>query len=1200
MIGEKIRRGVSSGARLARPSWRSALAALLFAIAIFLLAWGGISLTRSTGRIASVWLANGLAVAVLLRHAPADRPLLILAGLIGNVAANVFVGDQAGTALWLSACNSIEIVTVILAMGQGFLPRDHFSGAALGRFLVAATTAPMLSAGAATAWLVWSSGSAPLATFASWYGSDLLGLVIVVPTLLAVSPTDRRMPVVGGLERAAIVLTVPAFAALVFNQPDDPILFLIAPTILVAAFRLRLFWAMLVVAAVTVIAIIFTAAGIGPIAHARSGLTEHIYILQAFMATMVMLVLAVKALIGERDRMGAAWHDSELLARRIAEASPAGLLHIGVGGEVSTSNTRWTELAGSAPTNLNDEGWQNFIEPDDRPVAQALWERARSLHIVVSEDLRYRNGTVSGWVELRFNPEIVNGRTLGFIARLVDLTPRREAESALQASEERYRLLAENSRDVVMRLDLDGYTRFASSAARRLFGYGPEDLVDRPLADFVNPDDLDALVSLFPGLHSGPAETTAQFRHHCRGGDYLWVEATARPTIDPVTGAPLELIISLRDIEPRRRVELRAVDATARLTETNRLLTFPEGMAHVGHWWFDVATTRLDCSPEMPLILDIAPSTPLEPATILSLVHEQDKRRVMRMLATARRDEGTAVCGARLVLGGEVRHVSLIAQAERDLRGVFIGLFGVIRDISDEEMIQAERIRARDQARAAAQAKSNFLATMSHEIRTPMTGVLGMIELLRDEPVPTERDRYFKTLKQSADLLMTVLDDILDFSRIDAGKIGLECRNFDIEQLLQSTVDLFDGAVSHKGLKLSFDTGAGDNRGVLGDAVRLQQIVSNLLSNAIKFTPAGHITVALTSRPAGDQSRRWRIEVADTGIGIAEDKLDSLFEPFMQADATISRRFGGTGLGLAISRRLVDAMGGEIGVRSCSGRGSTFWLELELPTARSEGAPIEPLELAASATPLDLLVVEDNPVNQMLISAILRRLGHRATCVENGRLAVEIAAARRFDCILMDMQMPVMDGLAATRAIRGSGSASADVPIIALTADASAERRRFYDGAGLTDILTKPIDHAALAQRLTAIGAAIVQPINVTGAAAGSTAYKGTSGTFFDRARYEELCDVLGAVRVRDLLDLLVVELDRSPARIRQLIDCGDIDGARAEAHSLSGAASNLGVIALGRVAKAIEASRGSGIGMELEALDDHARRTVTAITALR
>ena len=1200
MIGEKIRRGVSSGARLARPSWRSALAALLFATAIFVLAWGGISLTRSTGRIASVWLANGLAVAVLLRHAPADRPLLILAGLIGNVAANVFVGDQAGTALWLSACNTIEIVTVILAMGQGFLPRDHFSGAALGCFLVAATTAPMLSAGAATAWLVWSSGSAPLATFASWYGSDLLGLVIVVPTLLAVSPTDRRMPVVGGLERAAIVLTVPAFAALVFNQPNDPILFLIAPTILVAAFRLRLFWAMLVVAAVTVIAFSFTAAGIGPIADARSGLTEHIYILQAFIATMVMLVLPVKAAIGERDRIDAAWRNSERLAQRIAEASPAGLLHVGVDGAVGTSNTRWTELAGSTPTSLNDESWQSFIEPDDRPVAQALWERARTLHIVVSENLRYRNRTVSGWVELRFNPEVVNGRTLGFIARLVDLTPRREAERALQASEERYRLLAENSHDVVMRLDLDGRTRFVSSAARRLFGYGPDDLVGRLFADFVNPDDLAALVTLFPVMQSGPVETTAQFRHHRRTGGCLWVEASARPTIDPVTGKPRELIVTVHDVDARRRIELPAADAAARLTETNRLLTLAESMAHVGHWWFDVATARLDCSPEMQLILEIARSTPLEPATILSLVHEEDRRRVMRMLATARRDNGTGACGARLMLAGEIRHISLIAQAERDLRGACTGLFGVIRDISGEEFIQAELICARDEARAAAHAKSDFLATMSHEIRTPMTGVIGMIELLRADPAPSERDRYLTTLKQSADLLMTVLDDILDFSRIDAGKIVLEHRDFDIEELLQSTLDLFDGAASHKGLVLSFEKGVVDNRRVLGDPVRLQQIVSNLLSNAIKFTPAGHITVALTSRPAGDQLQRWRIEVRDTGIGIAKDKFSTLFEPFVQADAATSRRFGGTGLGLAISRRLIEAMGGEVGVRSRVSRGSTFWLELAMPDARGESGWINPPEQEASATPLDVLVAEDNPVNQMLISAILRRLGHRATCVENGRLAVEIAAARRFDCILMDMQMPVMDGLAATRAIRGSGSASADVPIIALTADASAERRRFYDGAGLTDILTKPIDHAALAQRLTAIGAAIVQPTNVAGAAAGNTAHEGAPGTVFDRARYDELCDVLGAVRVRDLLELLVAELDRSPARIRQLIDCGDIDGARAEAHSLSGAASNLGAIALGRVARAIEASRGSGIGMELEALDDHARRTVTAIAALR
>ena len=177
MIGEKMRRGVSCGAHLARPTLRSVLAALLFGVAIFLLAWGGINLTRSTGRIASVWLANGLAVAVLLRHAPADRPLLILAGLIGNVAANILVGDQAGTAAWLSTCNTIEIAAVVFAVSRGVRPRDCFSSAVLGRFLFATTTAPLLSAGAATAWLVWSNGSPPLATFASWYGSDVLGLL---------------------------------------------------------------------------------------------------------------------------------------------------------------------------------------------------------------------------------------------------------------------------------------------------------------------------------------------------------------------------------------------------------------------------------------------------------------------------------------------------------------------------------------------------------------------------------------------------------------------------------------------------------------------------------------------------------------------------------------------------------------------------------------------------------------------------------------------------------------------------------------------------------------------------------------------------------------------------------------------------------------------------------------------------------------
>jgi CheY-like chemotaxis protein/HPt (histidine-containing phosphotransfer) domain-containing protein len=339
--------------------------------------------------------------------------------------------------------------------------------------------------------------------------------------------------------------------------------------------------------------------------------------------------------------------------------------------------------------------------------------------------------------------------------------------------------------------------------------------------------------------------------------------------------------------------------------------------------------------------------------------------------------------------------------------------------------------------------------------------------------------------------------------------------------------------------------------------------------------------------------------VRDTGIGIAADKLGTLFEPFVQADAATSLRFGGTGLGLAISRRLIDAMGGEAGVRSRLGRGSSFWFEVILPAGRDAKTIEPPADLAPTARALDLLVAEDNPVNQMIISAMLRRLGHRVVCVENGRLALDLATARAFDAILMDMQMPEMDGLATTRAIRNLPAPHGAVPIIALTADASSERRRFYDGAGLTDFLTKPIDRRLLAERLDAIASA-----SALTACAPNPA--DLSGEPLDVARYHELRASLSRAQVRDLFDLLLAELDRSPAHIRQCLARGDFAAARAEAHSLKGAASNIGATALGRVAAAIETAATDAafapelVAPELVALDVQARRTVKAIAALR
>ena len=1174
-----------------RPDPAAIRRAIMLALAVAVIAWLGIVMTRYSGRIAVVWLANGLAVALLLRRPRGDWVLLAGAGFAGNVAANLLVGDTLVAATLLALLNSLEIMLVVAATARHFAPDGEFETTAIGRFIAAALLGPVPGSLISAGWFAWHDGAPIISGLANWYVSDTLGLLIVAPILLSIhrSRLSRRaVP-----ESLLTPIVAAALTALVFAQGDKPYLFLLAPIVLLAAFRLRLLPAMLTLAAVASTAIFLTAHGLGPIAAADLTQVERIYAVQAFLATLVILVLPVAAIIGERDRLGVAADHSERLFQRIARATPAGILHIELGGDVTFANDRWVELTGARPASFAGDAWLAIIHPADRAAAADMWDRARTLHEPAGGDVRYLapDGAVR-WAEFSVYTELTGDRPMGHFVRLFDVSRRHRVEEALQESEELYRLVTENSSDVIVRLTLDGTARYVSSAASRLLGFDPADLVERPLARFVHPDDLDAWSALFPGANNDSGESSAQFRHRRRTGDYIWLEASARTTNDPATGEPLELIASLRDISARRHSESLTAEATARLRESNRLLTLAENLADVGHWRFDVATEKFDCSPQVNIITGIARQQPISPDQILALVHPADRRPLLRTLAAASGRRAPVHLRARLILADAVRHIFLVTQAEHDASGALTGLFGVIRDVTEDELTQDELIRARDEAQAAARAKSDFLATMSHEIRTPMTGVLGMIELLRDNPPTEERDRFFAALKQSADLLMTVLDDVLDFSRIESGRLEFEDGEFDIVELMQSTIDLFDRAVSQKGLLLGLERDYGAATLVRGDAIRLQQVVSNLLSNAIKFTAAGRISLLLSARPGDGPTdppgaQRWRVEVRDTGIGIAADKLGTLFEPFVQAEAAISRRFGGTGLGLAICRRLIDAMGGEAGVRSRPRRGSTFWFEVTLPAGRGAEA-IEPAaDLAPAPRALDLLVAEDNPVNQMIIAAILRRLGHHVTCVENGRLALELASAHPFDAILMDMQMPEMDGLAATRAIRNLPAPHGNVPIIALTADASSERRRFYDGAGLTDFLTKPIDRHALAARLDAIAAAAT-PAD-------------SRGEPLDVARYHELRESLGKAQVRDLLDLLVAELGRCPARIRQCLARGDFDAARAEAHSLKGAASNLGATALGNVAAAIEAAAtNAAFAPELDALDAQARRTVKAIAALR
>jgi PAS domain S-box-containing protein len=446
-------------------------------------------------------------------------------------------------------------------------------------------------------------------------------------------------------------------------------------------------------------------------------------------------------------------------------------------------------------------------------------------------------------------------------------------------------------------------------------------------------------------------------------------------------------------------------------------------------------------------------------------VHPEDRPAIAIEIAAARRERRPFRGEHRMNRTDRDVWVSSVSNDQYGEDGELETRLGVLLNITQRKQAEQALMGAIVQAEAANQAKSNFLAAMSHEIRTPLNGVLGMARAMAgDELSPTQRERL-EVVRQSGELLLTLLNDVLDLSKVEAGKLELDVEPFDICAVVESAQAMFSAVAQGKGLVLEMVVDEAARGSYLGDAVRLRQIIANLISNALKFTAVGRVEVGIVRTRGG-----LSIRVSDTGIGIPADRVGKLFQKFEQADASTTRQYGGTGLGLAICRELSELMGGSIKVTSKEGRGSTFLVRLPLQKLETRDlAPVAatpvatpPAELPAAA--LRVLAAEDNRVNQLVLRALLGQVGIDPTIVDDGKAALEAWELGDWDVILMDVQMPVMDGLTATRLIRQreAQSGRAPTPIVALTANVMSHQVREYELAGMNVCVAKPIEVAAL------------------------------------------------------------------------------------------------------------------------------------------
>ncbi|KQQ12159.1 histidine kinase [Methylobacterium sp. Leaf123] len=795
------------------------------------------------------------------------------------------------------------------------------------------------------------------------------------------------------------------------------------------------------------------------------------------------------------------------------------------------------------------------------------------------------------------------GRTIGLFGILMDVTDRVQIQAEMRRSEMRYRSLADALPLLVWTVDPDsGEATYVNTRFEDYYGPIGASRVQRLARN--HPDDAPAMEAAWQAAQASGRGYDGQWRLRARDGSYRWHKVSITPIRN--AGDPagvIEWIGTALDID-------EIVSARLSVEHTSRLLGIALEGAEAGTFDWDLRTGITVLSPESVRLYGL-PETgeprALSPTEWTATIHPDDVVEAWNRIHHA--VDSRSRFTAEYRVGQRWLYTSGRTLYEGDGRPY--RMLGLHLDITERKAAEAALRAATAEARAAtveaeraSAAKSEFLAAMSHEIRTPLNGILGYADLLLDRPDHDPEDqRRLELIRVSGESLLTVVNDVLDVSKIEAGQLELDPLPFALGKLIEDTVAIMRGTALKSALTVEARIDPDLPASVVGDANRLRQVLFNLLNNAVKFTPAG--SVILTARyegsvPGADggTADALRFEISDTGIGIAPSQRHRLFKPFSQVDGSISRRFGGSGLGLAICHRLVTMMGGEIGVESREGAGSTFWFTLALPRATAPPAakPATGPHRPEAARPARLLVVEDVPINQTLARAVLEVQGYRVDVAGDGHAAIaaiaatygpEEASADPYAVVLMDVQMPGMDGLTATRRIRAMAGPAARLPIVAMTANVLDGQVQEFIAAGMDDHVGKPFKRAqlcAVIERWRAIGAERARegtsparpPDDSLGhrpESAPPDRRHGDGEPLLDRAAFAAVQATMGRERVLSLLSLL--ELDLELRFLPEGAEPGRTDFDREQlaydAHAMVAAAGALGFVALSELCREIE-----------------------------